>query len=208
MMATEVVGAILAGGLARRMGGGDKGLIRVGGEPILKHVIGRLKPQVDALILNANGDPARFGDFGLPVSADPVEGYPGPLAGVLAGLEWAAREHEGARFVVTAAGDTPFLPRDLVARLMAAMIAEDAEMAVAASGGRSHPVFALWRVTLAEPLRRAILAEDIRKVDRFTARYRVATAAFADQPIDPFFNINAPEDLVEAERLWAARAGP
>jgi molybdenum cofactor guanylyltransferase len=208
MMATEVVGTILAGGLARRMGGGDKGLIRVSGEPILKHVTDRLKPQVDALILNANGDPARFGAFGLPVSPDPVEGYPGPLAGVLAGLEWTARERGGAGFVVTAAGDTPFLPRDLVARLMAAMVAEDAEMAVAASGGRSHPVFALWPVRLAEPLRRAIVEEDIRKVDRFTARYRVATAAFADQPIDPFFNINAPEDLVEAERLWAARAGP
>jgi molybdopterin-guanine dinucleotide biosynthesis protein A len=201
-MATEVVGAILAGGLARRMGGGDKGLIRVGGEPMLRHVIERLAPQVDAMMLNANGDPTRFGDFGLPVSADPVAGHPGPLAGVLAGLEWAARHHRQARFVVTAAGDTPFLPRNLVALLMAAMTAERAEMAVAASGGRSHPVFALWPVTLAEPLRRAIVGEEIRKVDRFTARYPVATAAFEDQPIDPFFNINTPDDLAEAERLW------
>jgi molybdenum cofactor guanylyltransferase len=201
-MATEVVGAILAGGLARRMGGGDKALIQVGGEPILRHVIERLEPQVDAMMLNANGDPARFAGFGLPVSADSVQGFPGPLAGVLAGLEWAARDHGQARLVVTAAGDTPFLPRNLVSLLVAAMVAERADMAVAASGGRSHPVFALWPVTLAEPLRRAIVGEQIRKVDRFTARYRVATAAFNDQPIDPFFNINTPDDLAEAERLW------
>jgi molybdenum cofactor guanylyltransferase len=202
MMATEVVGAILAGGLARRMGGGDKGLIQLGGAPILRHVIERLKPQVDALMLNANGDPARFADFDLPVAADPVEGHPGPLAGVLAGLEWAAQDHGQACFVVTAAGDTPFLPRNLVALLVAATAAMRADMAVAASGGRSHPVFALWPVTLAGPLRQAIVGEEIRKVDRFTARYRVATAAFADQPIDPFFNINTPDELTEAERLW------
>jgi molybdopterin-guanine dinucleotide biosynthesis protein A len=173
----------------------------VGGEPILRHVIERLAPQVDGLLLNANGDPARFAGFGLPVSADPVQGYPGPLAGVLAGLEWAARDHRQARFVVTAAGDTPFLPRDLVGRLLAAVTAEGADLAVAASGGRSHPVFALWPVRLAEPLRGAIVEEEVRKVDRFTARYRVATAGFDDQPVDPFFNINTPEDLAEAERL-------
>ena len=201
-MATEVVGAILAGGLARRMGGGDKGLIRVGGEPILRHVIERLAPQVDAMMLNANGDPGRFAGFGLPVLADSVQGYPGPLAGVLAGLEWTAANHRRARLVVTAAGDTPFVPRNLVSLLVEAMMAERADMAVAASGGRSHPVFALWPVTLAEPLRQAIVGEEIRKVDRFTARYRVATADFADQPIDPFFNINTPDDLAEAERLW------
>jgi len=201
-MATEVVGAILAGGLARRMGGGDKGLVRVGGAPILGHVIERLAPQVDAVMLNANGDPTRFADFGLPVLADSIQGYPGPLAGVLAGLEWTAANRRQARFVVTAAGDTPFLPRNLVALLVGAAEGERADMAVAASGGRSHPVFALWPVALAEPLRRAIVGEEIRKVDTFTARYRVATAMFDDQPIDPFFNINTPEDLAEAERLW------
>ena len=202
MMATEVVGAILAGGLARRMGGGDKGLVRVGGEPILGQVIERLAPQVDAVMLNANGDPTRFADFGLPVLADSIQGYPGPLAGVLAGLEWTAANRRQARFVVTAAGDTPFLPRNLVALLVGAAEGERADMAVVASGGRSHPVFALWPVALAEPLRRAIVGEEIRKVDTFTARYRVATAMFDDQPIDPFFNINTPEDLAEAERLW------
>jgi len=204
-MATEVVGAILAGGLARRLGGGDKGLIRLGGEPILGHVVGRLAPQVDAMVLNANGDPTRFAAFGLPVVADTVAGYPGPLAGVLAALEWTAINHRQARFVVTAAGDTPFPPGDLVGRLMAAMTGEGADLSVAASGGRSHPVFALWPVALAAPLRRAIVEEEIRKVDRFTARYRVATAGFADRPIDPFFNINTAEDLAEAERLWELR---
>jgi molybdopterin-guanine dinucleotide biosynthesis protein A len=201
MMATEVVGAILAGGLARRMGGGDKGLIRVAGRPILAHVIERLEPQVDALILNANGDARRFGDFGLAVVPDSVAGFPGPLAGVLAALEWTLAQREGARFVVTAAGDTPFLPQDLVMRLMTAMAAEGADMAVAASGGRSHPVFGLWPVGVAAALRRAIVEEDIRKVDRFSAGYRVATAVFDDKAGDPFFNINAPDDLVEVERL-------
>ena len=202
-MATEVVGAILAGGLSRRMGGGDKGLIRVGDRPILVHVIERLEPQVDTIVLNANGDMRRFSDFGLPVAPDSVEGFPGPLAGVLAALEWTLKNREGARFVASVAGDTPFLPRDLVARLETAMTAQGAEMAVAASGGRSHPVFGLWPVTAAAALRRAIVEEDIRKVDRFSARYRVATAVFDDGAVDPFFNINAPDDLQEAERLWA-----
>lgn len=201
-MATEVVGAILAGGLARRMGGGDKGLIRLGNRAILKHVIERLEPQVNALILNANGDARRFVDLGLPVVPDSVAGLPGPLAGVLAALEWTLARREETRFVVTAAGDSPFLPRDLVMRLMAAMTAEGADLAVAASGGRTHPVFGLWPVAAAAALRRAIVEEDIRKVDRFSARYRVATATFDEEAFDPFFNINAPDDLEEAERLW------
>ncbi len=201
-MASEVVGAILAGGLARRMGGGDKGLIRLGNRPILEHVIERLEPQVDALILNANGDARRFAHLGLPVVRDSVAGFPGPLAGVLAALEWTLARREESRFVVTAAGDTPFLPRDLVKRLMAALTAEGADLAVAASGGRAHPVFGLWPVGAAAALRRAIVEEDIRKVDRFSARYRVAIAAFDEEASDPFFNINAPDDLEEAERLW------
>jgi molybdenum cofactor guanylyltransferase len=201
-MATEVVGAILAGGLARRMGGGDKGLIRLGNRALLDHVIERLEPQVDALILNANGDARRFADLGVPVVPDSIAGFPGPLAGVLAALEWTLAQREETRFVVTAAGDTPFLPRDLVKRLMAALTAEGADLAVAASGGRAHPVFGLWPVAAAAALRRAIVEEDIRKVDRFTGRYRVATAAFEDEAFDPFFNINAPDDLDEAERLW------
>jgi molybdopterin-guanine dinucleotide biosynthesis protein A len=201
-MATEVVGAILAGGLARRMGGGDKALARVAGRPILSHVIERLAPQVDALILNANGDARRFAEFALPVVPDSVAGFPGPLAGVLAALEWTLAQRPNARFVMTAAGDTPFVPLDLVMRLTAAATAERADLAVAASGGRTHPVFGLWPVAAAPALRQAIVEEEIRKVDRFSARYRVATVAFDDATDDPFFNINAPDDLDEAERLW------
>ena len=201
-MATEVVGAILAGGLARRMGGGDKALARVAGRPILSHVIERLAPQVDAVILNANGDARRFADFGLPVVPDSVACFTGPLAGLLAALEWTLVHRQGARFVVTAAGDTPFVPLDLVMRLMTAATVERADLAVAASGGRTHPVFALWPVAAARALRQALVEEEIRKVDRFSARYRVATVAFDDATGDPFFNINAPDDLDEAERLW------
>jgi molybdopterin-guanine dinucleotide biosynthesis protein A len=200
-MGEDVIGCILAGGLARRMGGGDKGLIRLGGRPILDHVVARLQPQVESLVLNANGDPARFAGAGLPVVADTIEGFAGPLAGVLAGLDWARTRAPQARYVVTAATDTPFLPRDLVARLVEAVDDEGAELATVASGGRHHPVFGLWPVRLAEDLERAMRDEGLRKVDIFTGRYRLAVAQFADAPYDPFFNANAPADVAEAERI-------
>jgi molybdopterin-guanine dinucleotide biosynthesis protein A len=200
-MGGDVIGCILAGGLARRMGGGDKGLIRLGGRPILDHVVARLQPQVESLVLNANGDPARFAGAGLPVVADTIEGFAGPLAGVLAGLDWARTRAPQARYVVTAATDTPFLPRDLVARLLAAVDSEGADLATVASNGRRHPVFGLWPVRLAEDLERAMRDEGLRKVDIFTGRYRLAVAQFADAPYDPFFNANAPADVAEAERI-------
>jgi molybdopterin-guanine dinucleotide biosynthesis protein A len=200
-MGEDVIGCILAGGLARRMGGGDKGLIRLGGRPILDHVVARLQPQVESLVLNANGDPARFAGAGLPVVADTIEGFAGPLAGVLAGLDWARTRAPQARYVVTAATDTPFLPRDLVARLVEAVDDEGAELATVASGGRHHPVFGLWPVSLADDLERAMRDEGLRKVDIFTGRYRLAVAQFADAPYDPFFNANAPADVAEAERI-------
>ena len=200
-MGEDVIGCILAGGLARRMGGGDKGLIRLGGRPILDHVVARLQPQVESLVLNANGDPARFAGAGLPVVADTIEGFAGPLAGVLAGLDWARTRAPQARYVVTAATDTPFLPRDLVARLLAAVDSEGADLATVASNGRRHPVFGLWPVRLAEDLERAMRDEGLRKVDIFTGRYRLAVAQFADAPYDPFFNANAPADVAEAERI-------
>jgi molybdopterin-guanine dinucleotide biosynthesis protein A len=200
-MGEDVIGCILAGGLARRMGGGDKGLIRLGGRPILDHVVARLQPQVESLVLNANGDPARFAGAGLPVVADTIEGFAGPLAGVLAGLDWARTRAPQARYVVTAATDTPFLPRDLVARLVQAVDDEGAELATVASGGRHHPVFGLWPVSLADDLERAMRDEGLRKVDIFTGRYRLAVAQFADAPYDPFFNANAPADVAEAERI-------
>ncbi|HEX2116399.1 MAG TPA: molybdenum cofactor guanylyltransferase MobA [Alphaproteobacteria bacterium] len=199
----SVAGVILAGGLSRRMGGGDKCLRPIGGRPILRHIVDRVRPQVAALVLNANGDPARFADFGLPVAADVVEGFAGPLAGVLTGMEWAARNAPDCRWLASFASDAPFLPCDLVARLLAAVTAEKADLAYAASGGQAHPVFGLWRVDMASDLRRALVDEGIHKVDRWTARYRLVQVDFPTAPIDPFFNANSPEDLAEAERLLA-----
>ena len=185
------------------MGGGDKCLRPLGGRPILAHVIERLRPQARHLVINANGDPARFAAFGLQVAADAVDGFPGPLAGVLTGMLWARAAAPAAVDIVTMPTDTPFVPRDLVARLRAARDAAGAELACAASDGHAHPVVGLWPVRLADDLRRALVEEDIRKVDVWTARHRLATATFAIEPVDPFFNANRPEDLAEAERLLA-----
>lgn len=198
-----VAGVILAGGLSRRMGGGDKCLRPIGGRPILAHIIERAQPQVSALVLNANGDAARFASFGLPVAADVVEGFAGPLAGVLTGMEWAARHAPGCKWLASFASDAPFLPRDLVARLLVAATADKADLACAESGGQTHPVFGLWRIDLAAELRRALVDDQIHKVDRWTARYRLAQVDFPTTPVDPFFNTNRPEDLAEAERLLA-----
>ncbi|MGJ4909794.1 molybdenum cofactor guanylyltransferase MobA [Bradyrhizobium sp. SZCCHNR1015] len=203
MTSTSIPGVLLAGGRAQRMGGGDKPLRMVDGRTILERVIARLAPQCSRLILNANGDPARFAGNGLAVVPDGVAGFPGPLAGILAGLDWVAAHMPEARWMLSAAGDCPFLPRDLVARLAAARAAEQAELAVAASGGQTHPVIGLWPVGLREDLRHALVAEDIRKVTRFTARYKVATVSWPSVPLDPFFNANTALDLAEAERLAA-----
>lgn len=205
---TEIAGVILAGGLSRRMGGGDKALRSLGGRPVLAHVIERARAQVGPLVLNANGDPARFEAFGLPVAPDLVEGFAGPLAGVLTGLAWAEAEAPGCDWLASFACDAPFLPADLVARLLAAVEAEGAKLACAASRGRSHPVFGLWPVRLRAELEAAMRDEEIRKVDVWTARYRLATADFPEVEtpagtLDPFFNANRPEDLDEAERLAA-----
>ena len=205
---TEIAGVILAGGLSRRMGGGDKALRSLGGKPVLAHVIDRARAQVGPLVLNANGDPARFEAFGLPVAPDLVEGFAGPLAGVLTGLAWAEAEAPGCEWLASFACDAPFLPNDLVARLLAAVEAEGADLACAASRGRSHPVFGLWPVRLRAELEAAMREEEIRKVDVWTARYRLATVDFSEVEtpagtLDPFFNANRPEDLEEAERLAA-----
>jgi molybdopterin-guanine dinucleotide biosynthesis protein A len=197
-----VAGVLLAGGQARRMGGGDKSLRRLGDRTILEHVIERARPQVVALLLNANGDPGRFARFGLPIAADVVEGFAGPLAGVLTGIEWARAARPDCAWIATIATDTPFFPRDLVARMYQAV--GSADLACASSNGRTHPVFGLWPVRLAGDLRRAMVEEDIRKVDVWTARYRLVEVDFSAAPFDPFFNANRPEDLAEAERLLAA----
>jgi molybdenum cofactor guanylyltransferase len=199
----RIPGVLLAGGLARRMGGGDKPMRQIAGRTILARVIARLSPQCDGLILNANGDPARFAAFGLPVIADRVQDFPGPLAGILAALDWAAAERPEVDHVLSAAADCPFLPRDLVARLDRARTEHDAQLAVAASGGQSHPVIGLWSVALREELRHALVVEDVRKIDRWTARYRLATVSWPTTPVDPFFNANTMDDIAEAERLAA-----
>jgi molybdenum cofactor guanylyltransferase len=196
-----VLGVILAGGLARRMGGGDKALRTVGGRTILERVIERLGPQCAGLILNANGDPARFAATRLPVVPDEVPDFAGPLAGILAALDWAARHRPELETVVSAAADTPFLPRDLVARLEAARAAARVPLACAASGGQVHPVNALWPVSLRDDLRHALLDEGLRKIDRWTARHGIAEAEWPAEPLDPFFNANRPEDLARAEEL-------
>ena len=196
----EIAGVLLAGGRARRMGGGDKCLRTLGGRSLLARAIARARPQVSVLAINANGDPARFGDFALPVIADPVEGFAGPLAGVLAGLDWAAAA--GHSHVASFATDAPFFPTDLVARLVAA-IDGGADIACAASGGRAHPVFGLWPVRLREDLRRALCDDGIRKVDAWTARHALAEVDFPVAGHDPFFNANRPEDLARGEDILA-----
>ncbi|HLZ66489.1 MAG TPA: molybdenum cofactor guanylyltransferase MobA [Aliidongia sp.] len=196
---------VLAGGLARRMGGGDKPLLVLGGRPLLGHILGRLLPQVSGLALNANGDPARYRSFGLPILADSVPDRPGPLAGILAALDWAAAA--GATHVLTVPGDTPFLPLDLVPRLTE-VIRAGVPAALAASGGRRHPTVGLWPVAARDGLRRAILDEGVRRVEAWAERLRAVPVEFAIDAVDPFFNLNAPDELAEAERLLALQRRP
>lgn len=198
-----VLGVLLAGGQSSRMGGGDKTLRTLGGKPILERIVDRVRGQTTDLILNANGDPARFSRLKLPVVADVVEGFAGPLAGILTALEWCRRERPRLDWVASFATDAPFLPLDLVFRLADAVADDAADIACAKSDDRTHPVFAIWPVCLAGELRRALVGEDMRKIDRWTERYRVAHVEFDCQPVDPFFNINRPENLAEAEKLLA-----
>jgi molybdopterin-guanine dinucleotide biosynthesis protein A len=193
------VGIILAGGLSRRMGGGDKTLRLLAGRPILQHVIDRLAPQVELLAINANGDPARFGPFGLPIVPDSVPGHVGPLAGVLAGLDWAEAAGQGE--VVTVPSDAPFLPDDLADRLTAARAATGARIAIAASGGRRHFVIGLWPHAIADVLRAALVESGLRRVGAFVESLEPAVVEFAGHPLDPFHNINTEADLADAERF-------
>jgi molybdopterin-guanine dinucleotide biosynthesis protein A len=204
----NIIGLLLAGGQSRRMGGGDKTLRPIGGRPLLERVIERIRPQVAGLVLNANGDPQRFARFGLPVVADSVADFAGPLAGILAGLDWTAEHRPDCPMIVSVPTDAPFLPNDLVAKLMAGLEAVGAELVCAESHGQPHPVVGLWPVRLRDELRRAVVEEGLRKVDSWTGRYRFATVAFnpADGvagAIDPFFNANRPEDFAAAEHLLA-----
>ena len=193
---TAPFGVILAGGQARRMGGGDKGLLPLGSGTVIDQVIARLSPQVPTLALNANGDPARFDALGLPVLSDSITGFAGPLAGVLAGLDWAAEE--GADSIVTAAADTPFFPADLVPVLKLAAEQAGAPIALARTENGRHPTFGLWPVALRDDLR-AALEGGLRKVVLWTDRHGTAMADFPVGRFDPFFNVNTPEDLALAQ---------
>jgi molybdopterin-guanine dinucleotide biosynthesis protein A len=195
------LGLVLAGGLARRMGGGDKARISIGGATILERVLVRLTPQCAAVILNANGDPARFADAGLAVVPDSVPDFAGPLAGILAGLDWAAAHRPEIADVASVPGDCPFLPDDLVARLSAARAAAGVPLACARSGEWRHPVVGLWPVKLREDLRHALVEEDLRKIEIWTGRHGVAVADWPAAPVDPFFNVNTPQDAAAAERM-------
>jgi molybdopterin-guanine dinucleotide biosynthesis protein A len=198
---TNVTGVLLAGGMARRMGGGDKCLQQLGGSSLLTYSINKAEPQVGPLIINAVGDPARFNEFSLPVVADVIEGFAGPLAGVLTGLEWARDHISDAQWVVTFPTDAPFFPTDLVERFLDETTKNGADMACARSNERTHPVFALWPVRLAGDLRRAMEDQEMRKIDLWTSSYNIAHVDWSASPNDPFFNINRPEDLEQAEAL-------
>lgn len=201
--AKGVVGVLLAGGLSRRMGGGDKNLRQLGGQTILSRVIAQARPQVEDLILNANGEAGRFEAFDLPVVPDVIEGYAGPLAGVLTGMAWARDNRPNAPWIVSFPTDAPFFPDDLVDSLRQAVDMAGDDLACAGSMGRPHPVFGLWPVWLYDNLHHAVVVEGVRKIDQWTARHRIVEVDFPADPIDPFFNLNSPEDLARAEKLLA-----
>jgi len=197
------LGLVLAGGLARRMGGGDKARLRIGGTTILQRVLACLEPQCTRIVINANGDPARFADTGLPVVADSVPDFAGPLAGILAGLDWAAANAPAVEWLLSVPGDCPFLPADLAARLHEARGAAKTPLACARSGAWRHPVVGLWPLALRDDLRRALTVEGLHKIEIWTARHGVAIADWPAEPIDPFFNVNTPDDAARAELLAA-----
>ena len=196
-------GCVLAGGLSRRMGGGDKSLRDLGGTPMMGHVIARLAPQVGKIAINANGDPARFGQFGLPVVEDTVQGNVGPLGGILTAIRWTLESMPGARWVVTVATDTPFFPADLVNKLVTATDDDPLKISLARSGDRVHPVFGLWPVALADNLEDALRVDDLRKVLVWVRRHANTEVVFEKRTtgaveIDPFFNVNTPDDMEAA----------
>ena len=196
---------VLAGGLARRMGGGDKPLTELAGRPLLDDVLARIRPQAAHIAINANGDAARFARWKLPVVPDTIDGFPGPLAGVLAGLDWAATLAPRPRWLLSVPSDAPILPNDLVERLEESVSATKTEMACAWSGGRTHWVVALWPLSMREALRRALVDEHLHKVEDWVERHRYALAEWRDDPLDPFLNVNTMDDLAAAERLVSPR---
>jgi molybdenum cofactor guanylyltransferase len=197
------LGLVLAGGLARRMGGGDKARLRIGNSTILERVLARIDPQCECIVINANGDPARFADARLPIVADSVPDFAGPLAGILAGLDWTAMNAPACEWLLSVPGDCPFLPNDLAARLHQARNKDGTPLACARSGDWRHPVVGLWPIALREDLRRALVEEGLHKIEIWTARHGVAIADWPAEPVDPFFNVNTPEDAAQAEAIAA-----
>jgi molybdopterin-guanine dinucleotide biosynthesis protein A len=197
------LGLVLAGGLARRMGGGDKARIEIGGATILQRVLDCVKPQCSRVIINANGDPDRFADTALPVVADSVPNFAGPLAGILAGLDWAVANAPNSEWLLSVPGDCPFLPTNLAARLHEVRAAADVPLACARSGQWRHPVIGLWPVRLRDDLRHALIGEGLHKIELWTARHGIAIADWPDTPVDPFFNVNTPEDAAQADAIVA-----
>ena len=205
MRTNTCFGILLAGGLSRRMGGGDKALQTAGGISLLAHAIAALRPQCKGLVLSANGDPERFAGFDLPVVADDVPGFMGPLAGILAGLDWIAAHRPDVALAISVPADTPFLPGDLAARLISARAENNAVVACARSGGRTHPAVALWPVAIRNDLRHALVVEDIRKVEAFSQDYSRAVVDWPIEVYDPFFNANDPTNLAAAETILSRR---
>ena len=199
----QIAAVILAGGAARRMGGGDKTLLPLAGKPILQHILDRLNPQCATILLNANGDASRFQAFGLATYADAVGGQLGPLAGILTGLDAIALHHRGLTHLISIAGDTPFIPHNLVERMR--LLADGDTIVRASSNGRAHAVCALWPLSIRADLRDQLINQDVRKIDRFTANYNLVDCDFAGIP-DPFFNINSPADQAEAARALSLEA--
>jgi molybdopterin-guanine dinucleotide biosynthesis protein A len=199
----DIVGVMLAGGQARRMGGADKAFLTLGGETLIARTISRATPQVDELLINAYGDPARFAGFGLPVIADSIGGFLGPLAGILTAFEWMRANRPETRWLASFACDCPFFPRDMVERLIAKAQSENAAVAMAASGGRHHPVFAVWSAAIPATFQNVLNDQGLRKMDDFVSLFANTQLGFASDPVDPFFNINTPDDLARAETLIA-----
>jgi len=194
---------ILAGGQARRMGGVDKAFLKLGGATLIERAIARARPQIDELIINASGDLARFDSLGCETIADRIGGFLGPLAGILSGLDWMRANRSEARWLASFACDCPFFPADMVKRLIAEAQSRDVKIALAASGERHHPVFAVWSAGLLVTAQSVLRGQGLRKMDDFIAGFPNIRVDFPSAPIDPFFNINTPDDLTQAQALMA-----
>ncbi len=197
----NIYGIVLAGGLSRRMNGPDKAFLDLGGRPLLAHVLDRLRPQCEGIVLSRNGDPSRFDAYEVPVVADDIPDFAGPLAGILATLDWIAAHHPQTRSAAVSAVDTPFLPLDFVSRLRETARIAGTPAACAVSGGRRHPVTALWPVSARHDLRIALRERRERRVSAVLDRIGCAEAHWPSEPLDPFMNINTPVDIEAARRL-------